>query len=163
MSTKPDPILTQIEDKMYDLIKTMQLGTYNFRWNTVNEQDMAKSTFPQALIYLENESNLDERDGTWGQAYFNECTFRIEVRPELDKEYTNPVSQINREFNLALDDFKQLFGRNWNLVGASDTIMYTGSTREYEVSNDIFIPGKLITTWLVRYEQDRFEPTTVCQ
>jgi len=163
MPIKPDPILTQIEDKMYDLILSMQLGTYNYRWSTVNEQDMAKTTFPQALIYQDVENNLDERSGTWGGAYFNEVLFRIEVRPELDKEYSNPVFQINREFNKALDDLKQLFGRNWNLVGASDTIMYTGSERVYELNGDIFVPGKLITRWLVKYEQDRVEPTTVCQ
>jgi len=152
------PFLTQIEQKMYDLIGSMNLGPYHFDWGTVNQQDMAKMVFPAALIYLENETSLDEPDGAWGGAYFNEVTYRIEVRAKLDVEYENPVFEINGQFNKALDDLKKLFGANWSLDGATDTIMYRGSERLEERSGDIFVPGKLITRWLCRYETSRALP-----
>jgi len=152
------PILTKIEIKMYDLIGAMRQGVYNFNWGSVNELDMAKMEYPSALIYLENENNTDEPDGAWGGAYLNEATFRIEVRAQLDKEYSNPVFEINAEFNKALDDLKKLFGNNWSLDGATGTIMYRGSERIEEKSGDILIPARLVTRWRCQYAALRTDP-----
>lgn len=152
------PILTQIEEEMAELIESTRLGDYWFDWGPCNQHDMAKMKFPTALIYLGQEDSLDETDGAWGQAYFNDVIFRIEVYADLDREYESPVFEINKEFNKALDDLKRLFGTEWGLKGAADTIMYVGSEREETKNGDIFVPGKLITRWRVRYEQDRLNP-----
>jgi hypothetical protein len=152
------PFLTQIEEKMYELIGAMYFGPYHFTWGSVNEEDVAKNVFPSALIYLEDENNLDDKNGAWGGAYFNEVVYRIEVKAQLDREYSNPVFEINKELNKALDDLKKLFGNNWSLDGATDTIMYIGSKRQQEKLGDILVPSKLITRWLCRYEQSRTSP-----
>jgi len=152
------PFLTLIEEKMYELIAGMSIGDYHFDWGTVNQEDYAKAVFPSALIYYEPEESLDEPDGAWGQAYFNQVIFRVEVVAKLEEEYENPVFEINKELNKALDDLKKLFGKNWSLDGATDTIMYGGSERKEEALGDIFIPKRLITRWLCRYEQDRTSP-----
>lgn len=166
------PILTKIEDEMYNLIAGMTTGDYHYNWGTVNELDMAKMQFPSALIYVEEEESLDDPNGAWSQAYFNEVNFRIEVMARLDREYENPVFEINRELNKCLDDLKKLFGgdpinadaiarggKGWNLNGTADTMMYSGSRREeMKAAGDIFVPTKLITNWIVRYEQDRTNP-----
>ena len=156
-------ILEQIESGMYDLIVGMQAEPYNYRWGTVNERDMAKQAWPSAIIYLEVEDNVDETEGSWMDAYYNEVTFRLEIRARLNDEYSNPVVEIRKDLYKALDDLKMLFGINWNIGGVCDTIMYRGSEIEEEPAGDIFLPSKLITRWLVRYEQSRKTPTTTAQ
>lgn len=155
------PILTQIEDKIYDYIRGMKTGPYHFSWGTVNERDLAKAAFPSALVYVDEEESLDEPDGAWGSAYFNEVSFRIEVIARTEVEYENPVFDINRDLNKALDDLKKVFGTNWSLDLTGDIIMYRGSSREEIRNGDIFIPKKLITRWTVRYETSRTDPTEV--
>ena len=156
-------LLTQIESKMASLIEGIKAEPYNFVWGKCNERDMAKAMYPSAVIYIENETSVDDPDGVWAQEYANEVTFRIEVRARLDAQYENPVVEIRTLLLRALDDLKLLFGRNYNLDGTCDTIMYRGMTIVEEPSGDIFIPSKLVSVWLVRYEQDRLSPTTQTQ
>jgi hypothetical protein len=158
------PILTQIEEKMAELISNIDTASYNFVWSSiVNERDLAKRSFPSAVIYFEDEGNVDDQNGTWSQAYYNEVIFRIEVRAKLSSEYENPIVEIRKELYKCLDDLKMLFGTNWNLDYTCDTIMYKSGTIVEEASNDIFIPSRLVTKWLVRYEQDRQQPTVTAQ
>lgn len=156
-------LLTTIEDKMYALIAGMQAEPYNNVWGTVNERDMAKAKYPMAVIYFDGEANVDDANGTWSEAYYNEVTFRIEVKAQLDAQYDNPVVQIRQNLYLALDDLKMLFGNNWNLESACDTIMYRGAEIIEERAGDILVPSRMVTRWLVRYEQDRQIPTQVAQ
>lgn len=156
-------ILKSIEDKMAELIDSMVANPYNYVWGATNQRDMAKATYPNACIYLENEENLDEESGTWGQAYFNAVTYRIEVRVRLDAEYDNPPVEVRGLLYNALDDLKRLFGNKWSIDGTADTIMYRGCEIVEEPSSDVFIPSKMITRWLVKYEQDRLNPTQVAQ
>lgn len=153
-----DPFLTKMEAKMAELIEGLIAGEYHYNWGTSNVFDRAKMVFPTAVIYLENEESLDEEGGAWGQAYFNSVIFRIEVTLQLEAEDENPVFRINQEYNKALDDLKKIFGIEWNLQGTTDTIMYKGSERVEEKHGDIMIPGKLITRWKCRYEQQRESP-----
>jgi len=155
--------LQSIEDAMVTLIESMIAGPYNYAWGSCNQRDMAKQLWPNAVIYFENEENVDEEDGSWMQAYYNKVMFRIEVRTRLDAEYSNPVVEIRKELYKCLDDLKMVFGINWNISGTCDTIMYRGSEIIEEQANDIFIPSKLVTNWLVRYEQDRKDPTITAQ
>lgn len=152
-------IIEAIENKMADLIEGINAEPYNFVWGPSNTLDMAKASYPSASIFLESENNVDDVAGTWSQAYFNEPTYRIEVKARLDAEYGDPVREIRALLYKALDDLKMLFGKNWSLEGACNTILYRGCEIIEEKSGDIFIPSKLITRWLVTYEQDRLNPT----
>lgn len=151
-------LLTTIEYEMVKKIEGMTEGLYHFNWDSCNQLDVAKMEFPNAQIYLENENCLDSASGSNNQAYFQEVTFRIEVLARLEEECDNPRFDINVELNKALSDLKRVFGSDYSVNGSVDTIMYTGSNREYIRNNDIFIPAKLITRWNVRYEQDRSDP-----
>lgn len=156
------PILTQIEEKMKTMIGSMEKGSYHFSWDqNINEVDLAKSSFPTAAIYVEDENNLDDPDGPDSNAYFQEVNFRIEVYARLEEEMSNPRWEINKALNKCLDDLKKVFGSNYNMDGVCDKIMYQGSNREYINNNDVFIPAKLITRWLVEYEQDRDNPDII--
>ena len=157
------PMLKLIEDKMRDLIEGMQGYPYNYAWGNVNERDLAKAKFPQAVIYFETENSLDESSGTWAGAYFNEVVFRIEVRARHDNEKKNPVQEIHLNLYSCLDDLKSLFGNYWNLEQQCDTIMYQSTEIEEEGAGDIMVPSKLITRWIVCYEQDRKTPTQIVQ
>jgi hypothetical protein len=157
----PDPILTQIETNTAALIAAMTTaGGYNYNWETVNEEDLAKGEFPRACIYLEpEETNIDDANGISGNAYTNEAFFRIRVAGRLAEEKSTPMFEINKILNKALDDLKKLFGTNYSLGGVCDWIWYKSSTRLPMKSGDIFIPKELDTFWLVRYTQDRQNPT----
>jgi len=155
------PIVTRIEDGMYDMIAGMTKGAYNFDWGTVNQPDMAKQEFPSAEIMLVEETNLDEEDGAWANAYMNEAMFNIVVRARLSQEVNIPIYEINKELNLALDDLKKLFGTTYSTgVSIGDQIMYRGMERIIEPQGDLFIPKRMVTHWRVTYTQDRESPTT---
>jgi hypothetical protein len=156
-------LLQSIDDKIASLIQGIRANPYNYQWGTSNQRDMAKASFPSANIYLESETNVDENNGTWAQSYMNELTYRIEVKAQLSGEFTNPIQEIHKNLFKCLDDLKRLFGNKWNMESTCDTIMYKSMEIIEERSGDIFIPSKMITRWLVRYEQDRLDPTVTVQ
>lgn len=157
----PDtPILTQIRNAMVEMIEGIELGSYHYIWHA-NQPDAAKMQFPTANIFLETETSLDDPNGPDSDMYFQECTFRIEVTAQLEQEMENPRWSIQDQLDKALDDLKCLFGNDYSVDGTADIIMYRGSNIEYRRNNDIFIPARLITRWIVRYEQDRRSPDTV--
>lgn len=156
-----EDLLTKIEEAMKNAILSMEQGLYHFNWLSCNEEDMAKSSFPVANIYLEDETSLDDPDGPSNNMYFQEVLFRIEVLVKLEEEYSQPRFAINEQLNLALSDLKRLFGSDYSINGTVDTIMYKDSSREYIQRNDIFLPTKLITHWVVKYEQDRTDPDVI--
>jgi len=158
----PAPILTQIEAAMKALIEsTTVAGGYNYEWGTVNQPDLARCTYPTAEIILSSEVNLDEVEGAHANAYMNEAEFLIRVTGEnAAEDADSPVYAINAIHNLALDDLKKLFGTNYSLSDTADMIMYQGMQRVTSTAGDIFVPGHIETTWMVRYSQDRQTPTT---
>lgn len=158
-----DSLLWLIEDKMATLIGGINAQPYNYVWGTVNERDNAKSTFPSANVYCEQGTNLDDPNGPWAGSYFEEVLYRIEVLAQMDQQYENPQVQIRRDLYKALDDLKMLFGKNYNIDGTCDTIMFKDFNIEEYKSGDILIPAKLITHWSVRYESDRSNPTQTVQ
>lgn len=157
------PILTQIEENMSSLIQGMQPGLYHFMWGSqsVNDTDLARVTFPCANIYLESDTSLDDINGSHCGAYYHESTYRIEVMAKLEEERENPRWAINAELSKAFDDLRKLFGRNYNINGTADTIMYRDMQREFARNGDIFIPSKMITYWVIRWESDRQSPDLV--
>lgn len=157
------PILTQIEEAMASEIQAMQPGLYKYTWGaqSVNETDLAKVTFPCANIYLDSDTSLDDPTGSHCGAYFHESIFRIEVFARLEEERANPRWAINAELNKAFDDLLKLFGRNYNVSGTCDTIMYRDMQREFVRNGDIFVPSKMITYWIVRWESVRTDPDLV--
>lgn len=156
-------LLSDLEDKIAELINGIDSGPYNYHWGKSNERDMAKAEFPVANIYLESEDSLDEPDGAWSRAYFSEVTYRIEVMAQLDGEYENPPVEIRKMLYKCLDDLKRLFGKYWNLDGTCNVFMFRGMEIVEQPSGDVFIPSKMITRWLCRYESDRLDPTVVAQ
>jgi len=155
-----EPILTRIEHAMYDLIGGMRLGTYNFDWGTVNQPDLAKVTFPSALVVLEEEINMDEAGGAWSNGYLNQAIYIITVRAKLNEEKHIPIFEIDAELNKALDDLKKLFGSNYSVDGSCDRIMYRGMRRNLERTGDLFVPKSMETRWNVEYTQGRTTPTS---
>lgn len=154
-----EPILTRIESAIETLIKTMRTPTYNYDWNCVNILDLAKCTFPSAVVILNpNEINIDN---SADDLYQNEVTFDIEVIGSLSSEEQQPRIKINEVHNKCLDDLKKIFGINYSLNCTCDTIRYISSRREFRKNNDILLPGKLITNWKVSYCQSRIDPTTL--
>jgi hypothetical protein len=154
-----EPILTRIESAIETLIKTMRTPDYNYDWNCVNVLDIAKCTFPSAVVVLNpNEINIDSAAD---DLYQNEVTFTIEVVGSLSTEELQPRIEINKVYNKCLDDLKKIFGINYSLSCTCDTIRYAASRREYRKNNDILLPGKLITVWKVSYCQSRIDPTTL--
>jgi len=158
-------ILTTIEAAMKTLIDGMTVvGGYNFDWGDSNQPDEAlvdaNDVFPMALILIENETNTDLTGGVWASAYQNEVTFKIIVKDKLDAVQSVPNFAINDIHNKCLDDLKKLFGVNYNIGNTCGVIMYVGSERIIDEENgDVFRPGHLETEWLVRYAQDRTDPT----
>ena len=154
------PILSQIETALKSIIEALAPPDYNYDWGTVNEPDMAHQSFPSALVELEpEETSLDDPNGAFAGAYYNEAMFRITVRGELSSEENVPNFAINDILNRALDDLKQAFGINYHLNDTANTIMYRRSVRITEQAGDRFIPKRLETFWSVRYAQDRQNPT----
>jgi len=154
-----DSFLGNIEDNIESLIESMNAEPYNFVWGDCSlYYDMAKASYPCAGVTMEGEENLDEPDGAWGGAYFNQATFRIDVRCRLDAEYENPREHITGLLYKALDDLKRLFGINWSLQGNCNSFMYRGCEIVDETANDVFIPARMVTRWICRYEQSRIDP-----
>lgn len=154
------PILTKIEEGMANYISQISKseGYYN-NWGSVNEPDVAKQDFPSAEIVLEAEDCIDETDSAWSQAYNQEALFIIRIRACNENEEEIPVYQINKILNKALDDLKRLFGNHYVVSDSCEMIMYKGSLRITDGSNDIFRPAYLDTRWLVKYTQDRKNPS----
>ena len=155
-------ILTKAEDNINILISGITVaGGYNYNWGTVNQNDLAKCTFPAAMAELDpEETNLDTPDGIHAGAYLNEAGFKIRIVGQIPQETTNPVYEINKVLNKALDDLKQVFGTE---PGASlndnvDLMQYQRSVRIGKMAGDIFIPKELETFWMVKYHQDRTNP-----
>ena len=156
-----EPILSKIEAAMAEHIEGMSVGDgYYSDWGSVNEPDISKQEFPSAEILVESEACLDEKEGVWSQVYEQEANFLIRVRVALDNEVETPLYEINAELNKALEDLKRLFGRNYTVSDSCETIMYRGMQRLVDKGNDIFRPAYLETRWLVRYTQDRQEPSS---
>jgi len=158
------PILTHAETNIKSLILGMTVaGDYNFDWSTVNDEDLARwEGFPGAVITLEpDETNLDDITGVHAGAYLNEVSFKIRVVGKLNYEEHNPVFAINDILNKCLDDLKKVFGSQPgnSLNGYVDVMQYRRSIRIRKKTGDIFIPTELETFWMVRYMQDRIDPT----
>lgn len=164
----PDtPILTEVESAMKTLIESMTIdsGDYHFDWESVNELDMAKRELDDGrnaacIIELDpEETNLDDPEGVHAQAYANEVTFKITCWTKFYKETDNPIFSNNAELNKALDDLKKIFGINYTVSGTCDMILYRSSNRVRRLVQDMMIPTKLETYWLVKYTQDRYDPS----
>jgi hypothetical protein len=154
--------LTLIETGMADAIKGIRKADgFYFDWGTVNQPDQAKLVYPSASIMLANETCQDNAGGSWDSAYLQVAMYEIIVHTRLVEEKSVPLFEINTELNKALYDLKKLFGKNYNVSGACDTIMYQGCRRIKYQAGDIFVPKYMITNWRVMYTQDREEPNTV--
>jgi len=153
-------ILEHIDTTIAELIESCN---GNFRWGSCNERDQARAQYPHANIYVESEECQDSSSGVWSQEYAQQVSIRIEVWCKLDGEYERPWIEIRKKLYQALDDLKAIFGTAWNLNGYCDTIMYRGCEIVDEPGGDQLIPAKMITHWLVNYEQDRLDPTSSTQ
>ena len=155
-------LLEQIRDTMAVLIEDMTIaGGYRFDWGSSNRDDIArKDDFPNAEIYLISEDNIDDENGTHAQTYLNEATFEIHVYNKNDAIEDYPNDENNFWLNAALEDLKRLFGNNYHIDDTAHRILYKSMRTEKELAGDIFLPKKMITTWVVSYGQDRLDPDT---
>jgi hypothetical protein len=157
----PDiPWLTKIENNIKSIIEAIRsVDGYHFDWEICNQEDLAKVTFPAAMVYLEpEEENLDERTGGCGGSYLNKVTFRIHVVGKLADESSNPNFDMNAVLSKALDDLKKIFGINYHINDNADAFMYRRSVRIRKLNGDIFVPVELDTFWDCTYMQLRNAP-----
>jgi len=158
-----DTGLENIEVAIENLVNGMTIaGGFNFDWGTSNEPDRAlNDRFPNALIKRGIEENQDPLGSTHSQAYHNEVDFQIVVRGKQATITKFPNVSMDTEHNKALIDLKKLFGKreNQHLNDTANSILYRSSIPVLLKSGDIFGPSDLVTEWLVRYAQDRLDPT----
>ena len=156
-------ILTTIESNMATLIGSMRIANgYNYDWGTVNQPDPALCDFPRAMVYVSDEVGNDDPEGAWAGAYWNDATFTIAIDAPIDVITSVPEVSANAKLNDALDDLKSLFGSNPSLSDAGNLpVLYKGSTREMYRNGDWFLPKHLLTTWSLRYIQDRSNPSQI--
>ena len=146
-----------------------KVGGYNYDWGSVNQPDMAKRTYPSALILLGDPDgaetaveNLDEvGSGAGQQLYHQRALFTIIVQGEITSETTNPNYSINPVHVKALDDLLELFGTNFAIGDTCDKIMFRTMRRNLKRTGDIFKPGEMPTAWDVYYQQDRTNPEQI--
>lgn len=131
---------------------------YNFDWSLVNEYDLVIGDFPRANVLQLSESNLDLISGVNSQTYTNDINFTVVIKGQQDWT-DDPNNDIRRYLYLAIDDLKHMFAVNNSVNGSCDEIMYQ-SSRIVEIrKNDIQRPAEAVTTWVVKYCQDRCNPT----
>jgi hypothetical protein len=158
-------ILDNIETTMADLIGGMtEMSGYNYDWGTVNEEDLSNCTFPSAIIdptdsLADKEKSMDTLAGLGSQEYTNEVLFTVLVVGEMPNFDSNPNFAARSMLRQAMDDLKMLFGRNNQLLGTCDNILYVGSQIETIKRNDVQRPCRLRAIFRVVYSQDRFSPT----
>jgi hypothetical protein len=154
-------ILTEIENGIeQEILSIRKSNGYINNWGSVNEPDATKQVFPSAEIILMSEECQDEEDGVWAGGYNQHANYMIRVRAALDNEESIPLYSIQRSLNSALSDLKRKFGTKYTVSNYCDTIMYKGMTRITDNRNDVFRPKYMETLWLIKYTQDRKEPTT---
>jgi hypothetical protein len=159
------PILDTIETAISDLIAGMLAADgYNYDWNIVNEPDETIGAFPRCVInptdnFADKETCQDTTAGLGSGDYTNEVIYTLLAKGELPAFDSNPLFAIRSTLRMALDDLKMLFGKNRNLGGACDNILYIGSQIEPLGNNDGQRPAQLRTFWKVIYSQDRTTPT----
>lgn len=162
-----EPILTNIEATLRELIGTMTIANgYFFDWslNSDNTQDMTLQSYPCAYIELSPEETcLDDVNGADANSYLQEVNFTIIAKVQIPCEDNNPNNAINPYLNKVLDDLKKVYGMRSNLQLLTDSgafiILYKRSNRVIENAGDRFIPAYLNTQWILRYTQDRENPT----
>lgn len=154
-STINDYIEYNLKKSIEDI--TISSG-YNFDWSIVNELDIVIGDFPRANIIQLSESNLDLVSGVNSQTYTNDINFTIVIKGQ--QAWTDdPNNDVRRYLYLAIDDLKHMFAVNNSVNGSCDEIMYRSSRIVEIKKNDIQRPAEAVTTWLVKYCQDRCDPT----
>lgn len=162
MAAPGTPILTLMENNIATVTSGIRIvDGFHFDWKTVNQEDLAKCTFPCSTIYLDpEEENLDDPDGASATAYTNSAKFRIHVVGKFEVEQNNPIFAANALLTKALDDLKKVFGINHHLNDTADFMMYKRSVRINKLNGDIMIPKEMDTFWETRYSQSRLLPDT---
>lgn len=156
-----DPI-TRIEEAAAGIIRNLRTPAYRFDWGTVNETDEAKMRYPAADVETVSEANNDEVNSPHSGSYKNALTLRITAHVQIPEDAPNPEKAINAYLNYALDDLKRAFGRNYHLNDNCDIILYRGMSRQaVDGGGTVLKTRKLITTWLVKYEQNRLNPERI--
>lgn len=157
-----EDILTKIENGMESLILSMRTsGGYYFDWYTVNQNDVVKQTSPSAEIILTSEQCTDTDNSVWAGGYNQHAIYTIRVRYVMENKTENPTYAVDRYLNRCLYDLKKLFGNTPSVEGTCCVIMYTGMDRIRNNNNDVIRPKYMDTYWLVRYIQDRRDPSRI--
>jgi hypothetical protein len=154
-------LLDYIELKIKIAILGMsKVKGYNWDWKTVNQPDEAIGDFPRAVILSPAEACIDEIAGQDAQSYSNDVLFVVMIKGSQEWS-ANANFTIRSNLRTALDDLKQLFGRDTSIGGSCEVVMYRSSQVIAANMNDIQRPSHMNTQWRVRYAQDRLTPLTV--
>lgn len=159
------PILTNAEAQMLALVDGMSVVSgYHYDWGDSDQPDDALDTAVNAVIDRADspfEQNDDDPDGAHAGAYLNMSFYRVTVRGELTTEESLPRWKIMAVWNKLLDDLKKRFGSGdgSTLNGVVQHMQYMKADIFLEEAGDQFKPGRMETTWSVRYIQDRVDPS----
>jgi len=145
---------------MITLMESMTIvGGYNYDWGNCGDDDLAKQElFPASDLEWLIEENLDPIDGTHAYAYANQASFRLASWGQLPGEEAVPKRAAMSVLMKMLDDQKKLFGINFTAMDTCQSVMYRRAEAIIQPQGDRFIPKKLISHWLVLYDQDRVNP-----
>ena len=125
---------------------------YEVTMGTVNEPDEALVEYPACEITYANETPDDSKiNALYGYAT---TEYQIKIKSKLLTVENVPVWAIDAEYDKALGALKEKFGENNGALALSynPVITYNGFEKENYKSGDVFVPGALISRWLVRYQ-----------
>jgi hypothetical protein len=143
------PRLTQIKLEVQSLISGMTVSNgYNFTYGSMNQYDLNQMVFPAITCRFNREENLN-RNTNDSYLYLNSVDFEIEAY--LRNETTDPAYDEDSEMNKILDDFKQVFG--WDFQPAQcNSCLYQESERIYSIDENN--PAKLKMKFRIEYYQE---------
>ena len=145
--------LTDIATEIARVIKSITTTAgYEVTFGSVNEADEALIKYPSCEItYTTEQPDTSEVNNLYGYAI---TEFQIKVRSKLNTVETAPIWAIDAEYDKAIGALKKIFGGDNGALALeyNPVIMYAGFEKENYKNGDVFVPGAVITRWMVKYQ-----------
>lgn len=126
------------------------LTVYGFYTNTgtVNQEDLAKATYPLHNIYAYPDNNLTTSNMNQDR-YISR--WEIKSYDKLPYESSNAHFEIDYYLTRLLDDIKRMISLDFTLSGLTQGIYYITSRRMIYNLSDLMMPKYLSTTIEIPY------------
>jgi hypothetical protein len=144
-------IYNKLIDNLSGMISTA--SSYYTTTQTVQEEDLAKASFPLHNLYLYPSDNAtDNRYYTGMNSERYVARFQIKSYDKIPYEASdNAVFLIDLYLNKLVEDIKKMINEDFTLTGSCQGIYYLSSNRINLNTGDIFIPKYLVTELEVPY------------